>query len=233
MQIKREPVADIHAGGCFSDELAADIQTRADVALVTPASQRAGNVDAIAGRCTGAAQSFAFTNGSADHDIANQLIGMRDVAARELRLGLAQQFIHSAIETIDPMRIRPVRERERDQTVQWTSPHGGDIAQATRDGPASNLLGRGFTREMHAFDAEISCKKQILISGSLDYGAIVSDEWGIASELADNGVFVHEAVAATRPEKVEAWLDHSDNVPLPQISVSDLGYTRDGRAGRR
>jgi hypothetical protein len=84
---------------------------------------------------------------------------MRDVAARELCRSLAEQFIHSAIETIDPALIGPSGEREGHQAIRWRAPHGSDIAEASRNGPAANLLGRGFTREMHTFDAEVGGEK--------------------------------------------------------------------------
>ena len=155
MQIERESIADVHAGGCFSDQLAADIQTGHHFPLVPPASQRAGYVDTVSDLGPTAAQSLPSSHHPTKHYIADQLPGMRDIAARELCLSLVQQLIHAAIEAIDPALIRPPGERERYQAVQRTSAHGGDIAQAARDSPAPNLPGGVRTSKMHALDTEI------------------------------------------------------------------------------
>ena len=36
-------------------------------------------------------KGFSLADGSAEHDIADQLLRMRDIAARELRFGLAKR----------------------------------------------------------------------------------------------------------------------------------------------
>src|ERR1017187_3757672 len=157
---------------------------------------------------------------------------MRDIAARELRFGLAQKLVHAAIETVDPALIRPLGDRDRDQAVQRTSAHRGDVAQAARHSPVADLPSWRIARKMHAFDAEIRGEEQVLIPRSLDHRAIVTDERRITLQLTDNGVFVHKAVAATSPEGSSSpkILPRSSSTSPSSIGISASGILRRTRS---
>src|SRR5579863_1291113 len=112
MQIERQAIADVHAGGGEADQFAAEFQARGDLWFLTPTTEGSRNIKQISWFCARSAESLAFGCGAAEHDVAHQLIGMREVAASELGFSLAQLAINAPIEIIDPRLCRPGPERE-------------------------------------------------------------------------------------------------------------------------
>ena len=81
MQIERQAVADVHAGGRHADQLAAEFQPGHDRRACCASRPAARKRRDIARPRARAQQCLAFGDGSANHYVAHQLTGVRNVAA--------------------------------------------------------------------------------------------------------------------------------------------------------
>jgi len=100
-------------------------------------AQRAGDIEGVAGLCSGAAQGATEGRGADEDDVGEDQAGggLGGVAASERRIVLLGQSAETVEETFDPSLtaadVRHVgREREREEGGNRRSAHGGEIAEA-------------------------------------------------------------------------------------------------------
>src|SRR5437763_94031 len=96
------------------------------------AAEGAGNVDGIARTSAVAPQRRSARRSAAHHDVASERLAMPQIATREWDVLAIGQLEQTAIEAIDPARVRPSRQRQREQTESRLAAHRRDIAQTAR-----------------------------------------------------------------------------------------------------
>src|SRR6185437_3981247 len=102
-----------------------------------------------------------------------------------------------AIKAGDPALIHPGGKGKRDEAISRPTSHRGDVAEAAGARLVADIFGFHVAGEMHRFDREIRCEQQVLVAGSGQHGAIVSYEFRVTPQLANDRVFVH---VVTSPE---------------------------------
>ena len=190
VEVECETVADIHAGGGAAEELAAEFETGSDHRFVTPAAEGAGHIKDIVRFGGGAPEGFAFGGGAGERDIDGELAGVGEIATGKRYFVFFQNLIDSAIETCDPDVGSPRGQSEGDEAIFGGATAGGDVAQGAGDGAVTDGFGRGFPREVDAFDAHVGLEEQVAVgAGGGDDGAVVADQGGGAAEAGEDLVF--------------------------------------------
>ena len=145
-------------------------------------AQFATDVNGVAGAGAISAQALAARRGSAYYDVAGGLGGTAQVAACERVLFARGEAKQPTIEAVEPAFIVPWSEGERHQAKARFAAHGGDVAEATREGFPSDVAGGvGVTPEVDVLDQQVGGEEQVLGSAArVKDCAIVADAEGEA-----------------------------------------------------
>ena len=158
------------------------------------AAQQAGNADLIAGPGAVAPQCRPVRRFAADHHVAGELRGARQIASRERHTRALGESPESPEEVIDPARLRPLRERQREQrrsAARRPSPRCRSNRAPARGGPPI-LPGCAARRKWtSSISMSVVMSQSVSGAGRPEHRAVVADpqnqgggfdEWNPASE---------------------------------------------------
>ena len=165
VQIEREPVAQVHRRRGTQPGAQKPPQRQARLrpfmpqpCLAAPRRQsqrrpaeRTRDIDRVAGARPVAPQRLPARHGPRHHDVAHHPIGPRQIAADQRRPGTPGQRQQPVIETVQPSRIHPTGQRQREQTEARLAAHRRDIAEPARQRLPADIRARC------AFRAESAC----------------------------------------------------------------------------
>ena len=151
-----------------------------------------GDVDEVAGPCSGAQYRFTSGHLSCNYDVCGDLRGGRGVTTCELYAILFGESDKAFKEIIGPALRQVGRQTEREKAGDGLATHGGNITETASETAVANAAGgMPLAAKMNFFNGKVGGEEEFVPGSEAEYGTIVADSlrygavWAFGGETAN------------------------------------------------